>query len=236
MAVRKRTGYWYEKEDQAVVDFVKSESLEEKDRIYREVLEPALIKLVSSIIRRYKLFIPDEEYEETFYDALSFLVTKLDYYNPERGYKAYSYCGTICKNYLLFRRTQYSKNLDKLQPFESQAEKLTNSFELSESVEDTEVNNVATDLSKSISEEIKKMIQQREKYELSDNEVKVGQAMCQLFDNWEEIIARDGSNKLNKSIVLYFLREETMMSTKEIRDNMKKYKEAYKLIRKSILT
>lgn len=215
---------------------MKSESLEEKDRIYREILEPALVKLVSSIIRRYKLFIPDEEYEDTFYDALSFLVTKLDYYNPERGYKAYSYCGTICKNYLLFRRTQYSKNLDKLQPFESQAEKLTNSFELSESVEDAEVNNVATDLSNSISEEIKKMIQQREKYELSDNEVKVGRAMCQLFDNWEEIIARDGSNKLNKSIVLYFLREETMMSTKEIRDNMKKYKEAYKLIRKSILT
>lgn len=218
------------------MDFVKSESTVEKDRIYREILEPALVKLVSSIIRRYKLFIPEEEYEDTFYDALSFLVTKLDYFNPDRGYKAYSYCGTICKNYLLFRRTQYSKNLDKLTPFEEQAEKLSNSFELSESVEDTETENIATDLTKTISQKIKTMISQRDKYELTDNEVKVGVAMCELFDNWEEIIERDGSNKLNKSIALYFLREETLMSTKEIRDNMRKYKEAYKELRKSILS
>lgn len=235
MATRKRTGYWYEKEDQAVVDFVKSDSMEEKDRLYRTILEPAMTKLVSSIIRRYKLFVPDEEYEDTFNDALTFLLTKLDYFNPDRGYKAYSYCGTICKHYLLFRRKQYSKNLDKLQPFENYAEMLTNSTKFAESFDEVEFKDAASDLMGDISNKIKKMIEHKEKYELTDKEIKVGQAMCQLFDNWEEIIARDGSNKLNKSIVLYFLREETMLSTKEIRDNMKKFKNAYRELKDSVL-
>jgi hypothetical protein len=56
-----------------------------------------------------------------------------------------------------------------------------------------------------------------------------------LLKNWEEVLPNGGSNKLQKSSVLYFLREETMMSTKEVRDNMKKYKNIYKFIKKSCL-
>ena len=83
--------------------------------------------------------------------------------------------------------------------------------------------------------EIESMINDYDKYSLNENEIKVGKALVMLLKNWEEVLPNGGSNKLQKSSVLYFLREETMMSTKEVRDNMKKYKNIYKFIKKSCL-
>lgn len=74
-----------------------------------------------------------------------------------------------------------------------------------------------------------------ENCELTENEKKVGLAMCELFENWEEILCSDGSNKLQKSSVLYFLREETMMTTKELRDNMRPFKDAYYILKKDTI-
>ena len=80
------------------------------------------------------------------------------------------------------------------------------------------------------------MISEPEKNNLNENEVRVGIALIELLNNWEEIFIDDGSSKLNKSSVLYFLREETMMTTKEVRDNMKKYKVIYKMLRDEALS
>jgi hypothetical protein len=70
---------------------------------------------------------------------------------------------------------------------------------------------------------------------LTDNEMKVGVALTELLDHWEDVLNVDGSNKLQKSSVLYFLREETMMTTKEVRDNMKKFRSAYYLLKKGMI-
>ena len=79
------------------------------------------------------------------------------------------------------------------------------------------------------------MMKEQEKNLLSENEVKVGVALTELLDHWEDVLKVDGSNKLQKSSVLYFLREETMMTTKEVRDNMKKFRSAYYLLKKGLI-
>jgi hypothetical protein len=66
-----------------------------------------------------------------------------------------------------------------------------------------------------------------ESLNLTENEKKVGLALCELFENWEDILYSSGSYKLQKSCVLYFLREETLMTTKELRDNMSRFKKEY---------
>ena len=90
-------------------------------------------------------------------------------------------------------------------------------------------------LIKEMSTEIKNMMANREKNSLTDNEMKVGMALTELLDRWEDVLNVDGSNKLQKSSVLYFLREETMMTTKEVRDNMRAFKKAYYLLKKGML-
>ena len=93
---------------------------------------------------------------------------------------------------------------------------------------------LAEDLVKNTVKKIHSMIDD-ENEGLTENEKKVGLAMCELFENWEDILCPEGSNKLQKSSVLYFLREETMMSTKELRDNMKKFRDVYYILKKDMI-
>jgi hypothetical protein len=62
---------------------------------------------------------------------------------------------------------------------------------------------------------------------LNENEVKLGQALHELFENYEKIFIGNDNNKFNKNIILLSLREMTNLSTKEIRGSMKKYKSMY---------
>ena len=57
--------------------------------------------MIESIIRRYNLYSLEEEQEykrdeafrQTSADTISFLMTKIENFKPDSGYKAYSYCG-----------------------------------------------------------------------------------------------------------------------------------------------
>ena len=91
--------------------------------------------MIESIIRRYNLYPPDEEFQETFDDTISFLMTKLSCFDPSTNYKAYSYCGTICKNYLIYKINQFSKNQKRNisydNPFETVQNDITDSISYS---------------------------------------------------------------------------------------------------------
>ena len=45
--------------------------------------------------------------------------------------------------------------------------------------------------------------------------------------NWDELFAQMCINKFNKSSILLFLKETTMLNTKEIRDAIRVYKKRY---------
>jgi hypothetical protein len=70
---------------------------------------------------------------------------------------------------------------------------------------------------------------------LNDNEKKVGIALSEILDNWEEILVENGSNKLNKSSFLSFVRETTLLDTKEIRDSMRKFRVLYRVIKQDVI-
>jgi predicted SprT family Zn-dependent metalloprotease len=95
------TNYFDVREELAVVRFLESTSYEEKNKIYNEFLKKPLDKMISSIIRRYKLYRKDMDFTDIHVDTHSFLMTKIDKFKPSREKKAYSYFGTICKNYLM---------------------------------------------------------------------------------------------------------------------------------------
>ena len=291
---KERKGYFYEKEETAIIQYIHEENTEEKNRIFNTVIYPALTKMIESIIRRYKLFVPDEDFEQNFNDTISYLLTKIHHFKPQitgydlienekeiakhhfvmmseedlkqklrdaseedpeyvvvyfgfdgddessinkkyykketHNYKAYSYCGTVCKNYLMFKSTQYAKKKVRNASYDEIFEEIRDSTKYS--TEDTNYAEVVEKLITDIADEIERMTSNAELHLLNENEVKVGNALVNLLRNWEEVLPNEGSNKLQKSSVLYFLREETMMTTKEVRENMKKYKCVYKLLKK----
>lgn len=223
--------YFSEVQENAVKEYLKTDSVERRNEIFNGILKPAFTKMIESIIRRYKLFVPEEEFDETFNDIMSFLSTKMDKYDPEKHHKAYSYYGTICKNQLIYKINQFKKKIERNEPYDDTYEKFQNSIDYSTN---TDSNTLASDLTSGIAKKIDEMMNDSSIH-LSDNERKVGSVLCELFNNWEGILTDDGSNKLNKSKVLYYLRENTLLSTKEVRDNMKKYKFAYYELKKKMI-
>ena len=105
--------YFGEEEERAFVKYVNSTDQSFRDKLFAEKLYFPFTKMIESIIRRYNLFTPNEDFEETFFDTMSFLITKINNFDTTKNKKAYSYCGTICKNYLILKRTQYSKKIQK---------------------------------------------------------------------------------------------------------------------------
>ena len=110
---RKRTNnlYFGPEQEEAVVKFLTCESYDERNKIYNEYLKAPINKMVESIIRRYKLYRKEYEYEDVHSDTLSFLITKMHNFKPDKNKKAYSYFGTICKHYLLGQLIKDDKKL-----------------------------------------------------------------------------------------------------------------------------
>ena len=82
----------------------------------------------------------------------------------------------------------------------------------------------ATDVIKQFVKELENYI---ESNDLNNNELKLGYALIELFENYSNIFIGTDNNKFNKNIILLSLRDMTNMSTKEIRTSMRKYKKLY---------
>ena len=227
----ERKGYFYEEQEQAVIDYINAYDADEKNRIFNTVLSPAFTKMVEYIIRRYNLYVPDEEFQETFDDTMSFMLTKLNNFSADKGTKAYSYCGTICKNYLIFKNNQFNKK----QLRDISYDEFVEDMKLEEKYveEDNQFKNAAPTIIEMMINEIKKIVETD--LTLNENEKKVGIALSDVLENWEEILVENGSNKLNKSSFLSFVRETTLLDTKEIRDSMRKYRILYKIIKNDVI-
>lgn len=230
----ERKGYFYEQEETAVVDYLNAETKEEKERIFNKFLLPAFTKMIESIIRRYNLYLPDEEFQETFDDTISFLMTKISNYDAESGYKAYSYCGTICKNYLILKINKFVKNQKRNVSYDYIKAELEEDMKYGYDQHNSKIS-ALNDLINDTVKEINQIMNEKEKYKLTENEIKVGNALNSLLNNWEDLFARMGSDKFNKSSILLFLKESTYLTTKEIRDSMKKYKLVYQDLKKKMI-
>lgn len=224
---KKRKGYFYEEQEEAFIKYVTSDNQSERDRIFREKLYPAFTKMIESIIRRYDLFTPNEDFEDTFCDTMSFLITKVNNFDPTKGYKVYSYCGTVCKNYLIYKRTQMMKQLQRQSSYDVM---FTNGDKDNRSNDNTRIETIEfnNDLIGNTIKEIKRIINIKNPIlKPTENEITVGYCLIEILTNWEEIFKQISSKKFNKTSFLYFVKEYTRLETKDIREAMKRYKELY---------
>ena len=223
--------YFDVREENAVRNFLLAETSEEKNKIYNEYLRGPLDKMISSIIRRYKLYRKDMDFTEIHCDTHSFLMTKVDKFKPSKEKKAYSYFGTICKNYLMGQIIKDQKEINRKVSYEDMSESIEERPDMIYRIDDDDI-----DTSVIISEYLKELKDFIETENLNDNEKKLGYALIDLFDNYETIFSSADNNKFNKNIILLSLREMTNLNTKEIRNSMKRFKKLYILIQSKMKT
>ena len=202
--------------------FLTASTSEEKNKIYNEFLRFPLDKMISSIIRRYKLYRKDMDFIEIHTDTHSFLMTKIDKFSPSKEKKAYSYFGTICKNYLMGQILKDQKETNRKISYEDISGDLENAPQMIYylDIEQPEEVNLIPILINYIKEII-------EENELNESELKLGLSLVEILENYETIFPATDNNKFNKNVILLSLREMTNMSTKEIRASMKKFKKLY---------
>jgi len=223
------TNYFDIREEQAVLMYLKATTFEEKNKIYNEYLRHPLDKMISSIIRRYKLYRKDMDFTDIHTDTHSFLMTKIDKFRPDKNKKAYSYFGTICKNYLMGQIIKDQKDINRKVSYEDISQSLENRPDLVYYLENEQIE--ADVVIKKFISELKDYI---ENENLSDNERKLGLSLIDLFENYKKIFLGTDNNKFNKNVILLSLREMTNMSTKEIRTSMKRFKKLYFFIQNSV--
>ena len=217
--------YFDVREEDAVRKFLITEDSHERNKIYNEFLRGPLDKMISSIIRRYKLYRKDMDFNEIHTDTHSFLMTKVDKFKPDKNKKAYSYFGTICKNYLMGQIIKDQKETNRKISYEDISSSLEERVDMSYRIDD---DIVETDII--IVEYLKELKEFIDNENLNDNETKLGYALIDLFDNYESIFSGADNNKFNKNVILLSLREMTNLSTKEIRSSIKRFKKLYTVI------
>jgi hypothetical protein len=221
---RKRTQkiYFGEDQEQAVVRYLKSEDEDERNKIFNEYLREPLIIMVESIIRRYKLYRKDMEFDEIHTDTMSFLITKINKFNPDANHKAYSYFGTICKNYLMGAIQKDTKEQNRQISYDDISSDIEERNDLSYVIDEYVIDyrDVIIKLTMSLEEFI-------ENENLTENETKLGYALLEIFSNFDKIFQIGDGNKFNKNLILLSLREMTSLSTKEIRISLKRFRKIY---------
>ena len=119
VAVRKRRpkskNYFTKDTENAIVRYNNEPNPEVRSNIYRDEIHYAFFKLTENIIHTFKFYYTEvDQIEHLQHEVITFLLSKLHLFNPDNGAKAYSYFGTITKNWLIVYNTKnYKKRVQK---------------------------------------------------------------------------------------------------------------------------
>jgi hypothetical protein len=223
---KKDRTYYGVDQERAVILYLDAKTVTEKEEIYRNYLQEPINKMIESIIRTYKLYRPTYEFEDLHTDTLSFLMTKFDKFKPEKGKKSFSYFGTICRNYLFGEMIKDYKKSTKTTEMENVPTEVWGRADLV-----THIDNEVLDLSAFIEDLIMQVQNELKLKNLTDNEFKVGHSLIKILEEWKVLFAdpESGKNspKFNKNLILLYIRNMTGLTTKEIRNSMKRFKVLY---------
>ena len=231
--------YFAEREEQAVLDYINSNSREEKNRIYNEILIEPFRKMIQSILRRYPIHIGNYDMEEVEANALTHLIEHMVKFNPDKitksgnKTKAFSYCQTIIRNYYKdHSKKSYTEKKINLS-FDDYVDEINENVEYSYEMD----NENQQQLEKLINDVVEKIEDKiNNDSVMKRSEIIVGDAIVNILKNWHVLFMEDTpegkynkrvTNKFAKNKILLFLKEQTGLSTKEIRIAIKPFKEIY---------
>ncbi len=109
----KSKNYFTKDTEQAIVRYNNEPNPKIRSNIYRDEIHYAFFKLTENIIHTFKFYYTEvDQIEHLQHEVITFLLSKIHLFNPDNGAKAYSYFGTITKNWLIVYNTKnYQKRV-----------------------------------------------------------------------------------------------------------------------------
>lgn len=214
---KTKNNYFTKETEDAILEYRKCHDQLERNRIYNERIHFGFYKLVENIIHTFKFYYTEvDNIEDLKYEVISFLLQKLDLYNPTKG-KAYSYFGTIAKRYLIiYNQKNYKKFLSKTEiKNESDNEDDTQAFMTDLNEPELDKLDVLEMFIKHVDDNLLDMFTKEE-------ELKVADAVLEIFKKRENI------DIFNKRAVFIYVREMTDAESNTITKVIKRMKTIYK--------
>lgn len=195
--------------------------------------------MTESILRKYPTHFGNYDVHEIEANALSHLIEHMVKFNPEKitksgkKAKAFSYCQTIVRNfYKDHSKKSYNEQKTNL-PWEDYSDEINTKKEFSYELEDANRNELE-ELINIVTNKMSERIE--EDKSLKKNEIIVGEAIIHVLTKWHELFLEESpvgkynkkvTNNFAKNKILLYLKEQTLLTTKEIRMSMKPYKDIY---------
>lgn len=224
--------YFDKPEEEAVIEYLYGDPAN-RDKIFKEKLHKPFVKMVESLIKRYKYMREDISIEDLTNETISHVVNKFDKFKPETGNKAYSYYGTVAVNYLKGQLLKYSINKNRNISYEDISSDLEGDVRYTYEM-DFDKKIETFDFIQIIIKELEKELATNLK--LKENDRKVGLSVIDLLNNWEEFFIKNNSDEpsemLKRNVILYYIRETSFLTHNEVRNSLKKFKVFYNLLKR----
>jgi len=131
---KKGIQYFTQETEDAIILYNQTTDSEIRSRLYNNKIHYAFFKLTENIIHTFKFYYTEvDNIEDLQHEVITFLLSKIHLFKPEKGAKAFSYFGTIAKRYLILsNQKNYKKRVDTA-PIEILEESESHSYNIDES-------------------------------------------------------------------------------------------------------
>jgi hypothetical protein len=201
----KKSGpYFTQETEDAIVAYNNATDFDEKDKIYNRKIHYAFFKLTENIIHTFKFYYTEvDNIEDLQHELITFLLSKIHLFDQSKGYKAYSYFGTIVKRYLIISNTKnYKKRVDKA-PISDIEQDENFSYELDDVPNNERLNEFLDQYIEYCNNNLTKLFPK-------ENDAKIADSILEIFRK------RENLDVFNKKALYIYIREMIDVKTPKI--------------------
>jgi len=216
---RKSNKYFTQVHEDAILEYIGCPSAAKRNIVYRDIIRPAFVEMINKIVFTYK-FTNLPNVDSLKDECEIHLITILCNFDVSKGSKAFSYFSVITKNWFIAKVKKTSIQVKR----ESQFDEISKHLQL----DHLAVYNTYDDerIQREFMEHLWKEIHRWDKQNLKENERKVLEAIKILLSD------PDAIEIFNKKAIYLYIREITNLNTKQVLNNLNKFRLEYSNFKK----
>ena len=215
----KKNHYFTQAHEDAIVEYARTRDVRRRTELYIQFIEPAFSEMVDKVVFTYKFTtLPNIDYLRD--ECKVWLMTILDKYDPDKGYKAFSYFSVITKNWFIHKVKKQQKRNKREVDFDA----VPKNYE--EEYLSTQQSWLTDKLEKEFWDSFYEQLRTWDVTKMRANDQKVHKAIIILFESKDDI------EIFNKKAIYLYLREITGLNTKQVVSSLNKFRVLYRGFKK----
>jgi hypothetical protein len=212
---KKSNQYFTQVHEDAILEYISCNSNKKKNELYCNIIRPVFVEMINKIVFTYK-FSTLPNVASLKEECEIHLITILSNFDASKGSKAFSYFSVVTKNWFIARVKKNSVQMKREAKYDEISKKVE--------VEYLSIyNRYIEDRNKREFMEhfLKEVYNWESKLNLKENEKKILEAIKILFKESDDI------EIFNKKAIYLYIREMTNLNTKQILNNLKRFRGEY---------